>query len=100
MKPNVVAVQLAAAFTIWLVVALAIGTEVYPPFKAFLTSLLGQHWTAKSVISVVAFALFYILLKRSVRSSAVLSSTLFLVLSAIAGGIVIFGFYVWHFLYA
>ncbi|TSC85632.1 MAG: hypothetical protein G01um10148_1018 [Parcubacteria group bacterium Gr01-1014_8] len=100
MNLNTVATLRAGALTIWLIAALAIGTELSAPLKSFLTSLAGQHWTAKSILSFAAFVIFYTLFSRIGKSTSVLSSAILLSLSAIAAGIVIFAFFVWHFLYA
>ena len=102
MRMDAIALIRSAVGVVWLVVAMTLGAELSAPFKAYLAELTGHHWVAKSVISAVAFVLFYFLFlpRKSDGSKGVLDSVLFLMASVILGGLAIFSFYFWHFLNA
>ncbi|KKW35700.1 hypothetical protein A2852_00380 [Candidatus Adlerbacteria bacterium RIFCSPHIGHO2_01_FULL_54_23] len=95
---NIRGVLSAAIVTIWTIVVMAIATEIYPAFKAILTSFAGQHWTAKSTISLAVFFVLYLFFRSKEKPRNILSYAVALALSAVIGGAVIFGFYLWHFL--
>lgn len=97
MSINAAAVQKSAIATSWLIAGMAIGAEVYAPLKTSLTSLAGQHWTGKSVVAVAVFIIFYWVLRRTSTANT-FTYAILLALSAVAGGVAIFGFFVWHFL--
>lgn len=99
MKLNIAALNLSALITIWLIVAFAIGTEIFPPLKSSLTTLAGSHWTAKSIISLAAFLLLYATFGRMRLPKNTLAGALAVAASAVLGGILIFGFFIWHFFF-
>lgn len=98
MRLNATALVRSATGVVWLVVAMTLGAELSAPFKAYLAELTGHHWVSKSLISTAAFILFYFLLKSFGESKNILRSVLCLVVCVVLGGLIIFGFYLWHFL--
>ena len=82
----------------WVIAGLAVATEIWPEFKVLLTSLVGQHWTAKSIISLAVFFVLYFLLRSKERPRNALYYAIALALSAVLCGAAIFGFYTWHFI--
>ncbi|MEK7068669.1 MAG: hypothetical protein AAB964_02545 [Patescibacteria group bacterium] len=95
---NSTALFRSAYATIWLIVGMTLLTEVSPPFKALLIQLAGQHWVAKSIITAIAFVVFYFLFRKSRESGKVFGGALMVLLNVVLGGSAIFGFFVWHFL--
>ena len=98
MRWNGTALSYAAIGTIWLIVGITIWSEQNESFKALLASLAGHHWVGKSIVSVVAFLLLYVLTKRLRESNNPLMLILLVCASAVAGGVIIFSFYVGHYL--
>lgn len=95
---NIRAVFLSATATVWVIAGLAMATEVWPRFKTALTFLAGQHWTAKSIISLIVFFILYFLFRSKERPRNTLYYAIALALSVILGGAAILGFYTWHFI--
>ena len=100
MKLHATALYRAAAATIWLIASMTIASELLADFKSFLASLTGHHWTAKSLIALVAFLVLYGFFGRFKESKNLLADTILLCASTVLAGLVIFGFFSWHFLYA
>ena len=100
MKLHATALYRAATVTIWLIAGLTIASELSEPFKTLLASFTGHHWTAKSLIAVVAFFILYGIFRKSKESKNLVADTLLLCLSVVLAGLVIFGFFSWHFLNA
>ncbi len=98
MRPHLTALAWATSGVVWLVVALTLSAELSAPFKAFLAGLTGHHWTSKSVIAAAAFIVLYVLFKRMRESENILGSVVFAVVSILLGGVVIFSFYLSHFI--
>jgi len=98
MKWNSTALSYAAIGVIWLIVGMTIWSEQSESFKTLLASIAGHHWVGKSIVSVVAFVLLYMLVRRMRESRNALTLMLLASASAAAGGIVIFSFYVGHYL--
>lgn len=83
---------------VWLVVFMALLTEISAPFKALLTQFAGHHWTAKSIIAVIAFLLFYSIFRNMNESNDVFKDVLYVVGSVVLGGLIIFSYYLFNFL--
>ena len=83
---------------IWLIVAITLLSEVSESFKSFLTQVAGHHWTGKSIITAAAFVVFYVLLRKSEESKDILLGAFFVVGSVILGGLVIFLYFLQHFI--
>lgn len=95
---NIKALTIAAVSVIWLIVAMTLGTEVSESFKTLIAKVGGHHWIGKSIISFVSFVLVYLLFKRTGEPKNVLTNTLLVVGSVVLGGLIIFLFFLWHFL--
>ena len=98
MRSNSTALIRATIGVIWLVVGMALLTELSAPFKAFLTQFVGHHWTAKSIIAAVAFVVLYFIFKKENESERVLRDVWYVVGSVVLGGLIIFSFFLWQFL--
>jgi len=90
---GIASMLLTAALTVW--------GELSAGFKTLLTGVTGHHWVTKGVISLVVLAGVYALLSLvyDERFNAE-KETRNVLLSAVLAGIVISGFFVWHFLSA
>lgn len=98
MKINSKALILATLGMVWLLVIMTILTEISVSFKALLVQLFGHHWVGKSVVSILFFAGAYFL-SRKMEESADISRGIYVVLGSIfAGGLIIFSFFLFHFL--
>ena len=98
MRWNATALAYSTILVSWLIVGMTIWAEQQESFKTLLASLAGHHWVGKSIVATIAFVLLYVLLKRMRESNSMLTLVLLVCASAIAGGIVIFLFYVGHYL--
>lgn len=97
MSINSKALVWSTILVIWLIVAMTLAAELSAPFKAFIAQVGGHHWTGKSVVSLVAFILLYFLFSKAKESDTVLKSVWYVVWSVVLGGLVIFSFFLWHF---
>src|SRR3989344_511647 len=100
MKLNTTALIRATTLVIWLIVGLTIGAEKSAPFKAFLAKVGGHHWVGKGILAVAAFCVLYVLFRRAKESDNVLRGAFIVWGSVVLGGVIIFGFYIQHFLTA
>ncbi|OGD24180.1 hypothetical protein A2Z10_00730 [Candidatus Azambacteria bacterium RBG_16_47_10] len=98
MKINSKAILYSTVGVIWFVVVTAIGTEISASFKSLLVGLTGHHWTAKSILAVVVFIVLYILFRKSDESADILKGVYYVLGSVVLGGIMIFSFFLWHFI--
>lgn len=98
MKHSVV-LAYSATITVWFIVAITVFAELSKSFKALLTATTGHHWVTKSVLSVILFLLLYgVISKSAADSKKSVSNVYMVVVSAATGGLIIFGFFLWHFL--
>ncbi|MBI5732527.1 hypothetical protein HY967_01020 [Candidatus Jorgensenbacteria bacterium] len=97
MKPNITALVKATVGTIWFVVVITIGGELYKPLKDFFVTIARQHWTGKSITSVIVFILLYLVFMKSNESEKPEKGIYSVIVSVVCGGLIIFGFFVWHF---
>ncbi len=98
MKFNSTALLRSTTWVIWFIVAITLFSELSAPFKALLTALAGHHWIGKSIVSTIAFALLYLFFSRTDESEDVLKGAWYVAGSAVLGGLIIFSFFLWHFL--
>ena len=99
MKLNIKSLNYSTVLTICLIVVLTILGELSKSFKTFLASITGHHWVAKSVFSLIFFVIIYFLLSKTVKDGTdSIHQTIYTIIAVILGGIIIFGFYVWHFI--
>lgn len=87
----------SATSVIWLIVAMTLLAELSAPFKSFLAQIAGHHWVGKSIIAAIAFCILYFLFRKSDESRGIWGSVLLALASVIAGGLIIFSFFLWHF---
>lgn len=86
----------AAAVTIALIAVATIGSELSSAFKSLLSLIGGHHWIGKSVLSVVFFALLYLVFAKSSGDELSLGDTKWLIATVVTSGLAIFVFYVSH----
>ena len=99
MKLNIKSLNYSTILTICLIVVLTILGELSESFKTFLTSVTGHHWVTKSVFSLIFFVIIYFLISRTNKDSAELTrQVIYTIIAVVLGAIIIFGFYVWHFI--
>ena len=99
MKLNIKSLNYSTILTICLIVMLTILGELSKSFKTFLTSVTGHHWVTKSVFSLIFFVIIYFLISRTNKDSAELTrQVIYTIIAVVLGAIIIFGFYVWHFI--
>ena len=93
---NSKALTRAAAVTIaWIAIA-TIGSELSGTFKELLSLIGGHHWIGKSLLSIVFFGLFYLVLSKLMDDRLSLRDTWWLIGVVVISGIAILGFYVNH----
>lgn len=95
---NTKALGISTIVSIWFVVTITIIGERVKPFKDFLASLTGHHWVTKGAGAFVLYILLYALLARLVHDSDDTKPIYGAVLSAVTGGLVLFLFFLLHFL--
>ena len=98
MKFNIKSLNYSTLLTICLIVMLTILGELSKSFKTFLTSITGHHWVTKGVVSLIFFVIIYFLISKTVKDNVdSINETIYTATAVILGGLIIFGFYVWHF---
>lgn len=83
---------------VWFVVLSTIAAELSPAFKSLLAGGFGHHWIAKSDIAVLLFIATALVFARKPDSEDVRGPVKGVLLSATAGALAIFGFYLLHYL--
>ena len=86
----------AAAATIALIAVATIGSELSAAFKQLLSTIGGHHWIGKSVLSVVFFALLYLVFSKVSDQRLALRDTGFLIGTVVISGLAILVFYAVH----
>jgi len=94
---SIKALTLACHKAIWFVVVATIAAESYAPVKDFLTGLTGHHWTAKGIIALVVFFLTAFVFSKKEDPDDLTGLVIGVIISALAGALAIFGFYMLHF---
>lgn len=98
MELNTKSLNYSTILAIGLVVVLTIFAELSGSFKELLTDISGHHWTTKSVFSGLFFVISYFLLSRTMEDEVDSSQeVIYTILAVFIGGMLIFGYYVWHF---
>ncbi len=100
MKINTGALIKSTIASIWYVVVVTIGAEIYAPLKDFFVKVGGHHWTGKSILTIGLFIVVYFALSRMRDSDKPERGIWAVIVNAIIGGIVIIGYFIWHFLIA
>ncbi len=88
------------AFTIYALVitAMVIAAELIAPFKSFLAGLTGHHWTAKGVIGAILFILLTFIFNAKGSDDNLGKNINLAILSSVTGGVIMFLFYLIHFI--
>lgn len=86
----------AAAVTIALIAVATIGSEIFTGFKQSLSTIGGHHWIGKSVLSVVFFALLFLVFSKVSDQRLTLKDTSLLIGTVVVSGLAILIFYVAH----
>ncbi len=91
-KASIAAFAFIVVSTIW--------SELSAGFKAFLAGMTGHHWTSKSVLAIVVFALvyYYFSTRKGNPNMHVdaMRTAKHVALAAVGAGILIFVFYLWE----
>lgn len=98
---TIVASALAAVTVITVTVGVTIAGELAPAFKNWLKGFTGHHWVTKSwlsiIIYVVAFGALRLIAKRP-REAALRVALNTLTIVAVAGGIILTGFFYYEYI--
>lgn len=89
----------ATFITIILVIGMTIGSEVSSLFKSILAKGFGHHWVAKSIISLATFmiaTIFYYIFCKEPLPATLKRLIIITLIAIVAGGIIIFGYYLYH----
>jgi len=88
-------IRAATVTIVWIALA-TIFSELSSSFKALLSTIGGHHWIGKSVLSIVFFAVLYLLFSRFSDKEFTLGDTWWLIGAVVLGGLAILIFYVLH----
>lgn len=86
----------AAALSIVLIAAVTIGSELSSALKQLLSSIGGHHWIGKSVLSLLAYAVLYLVFARVSEGEFRLKDTWMLIAAVVISGLAILFFYIQH----
>lgn len=86
----------AAALTVVWIAIVTISSELSSTFKRLLSTIGDHHWVGKSVLSIVFFAGFYLVLSRFDDGEFSLKDTWWLISAVVISGLAILVFYVIH----
>lgn len=86
----------ATVGAIWFVTAITLTTELFPPLKNLVASVFLHHWLGKSILTLVTFGLVAAVTPPRRFDGRRWASY---VLASVAGGsLLIFGYFVLHYL--
>ena len=88
----------ATIITVIAVTVITVIAELSEGFKSSLKALTGHHWITKSLLSVIIFFGVYLFVKRSDDKVDVLAESWKIIWITLLASLVLFGFYLWHFL--
>lgn len=89
----------AASLSMIFVVVITIVAELNKPIKDFLQAMTGHHWVSKGVLAVLIFCLSYFAIRPLYKNDEFSMKDLIEILAVtIVGGILLLGFFVWHFM--
>jgi len=98
---SIYASAVASITAIAVVVAVTIGGELSVPFKSWLKSFTGHHWTTKSWLSLIVFVVGFLIIRSLIKEPDAVRtrrSILLLIATAILGSVVLVGFFVFEYL--
>src|SRR3990167_11408383 len=98
MKINSKALVSATVGMVWFLVGMTLLTELSVSFKAMLVQLSGHHWVGKSLGSVIFFAVVYFVLNKTEEPDDISRGIYTVMGSVFVGGLIIFSFFLFHFL--
>lgn len=82
---------------VWFVVLSTVAAELSPTLKALLANGFGHHWIAKGDMAVVLFIVTALVFGRKEDPEDVIPLVRSILISVIAGALVIFLFYLAHY---
>lgn len=85
----------ATVAAIWFVTAVTIATELAPALKDFIAGVFLHHWLGKSILMLVVFGL--VVAATPARQFDERQWANYVLWSVIAGGLLILGYFVFHF---
>jgi len=88
----------AAVIYIIVTVVMIIAAEFIAPFKNFLASLTGHHWTAKGVIGVVIFLFFTLLFNAKGSDDDVGKNIGIVIICSVTGAVILTLFFFIHYI--
>ena len=88
----------ATIVTVATITIITIIAELSEGFKNALKSVTGHHWITKSVIAFILFFGVYIFVKRSDDKIKPLQEAWTIIWITLLASLILFGFYLWHFL--
>lgn len=96
MKFNINAIAKSTIGVVWIVVVMTFLSEISAPFKGILVAFAGHHWTAKSLVSVIAFIVIYFLLGKTDETKNLAVHVYSALLSVVLGGLIILSFFIFE----
>jgi hypothetical protein len=90
----------SASLSIVAVIAMTLGTEYSAPFKTWLTGFTGHHWITKSWASLIVFAVMFAIIalaNKGVDQYQTRKSLIVLQTTAVAGFVILLGFFIFEF---
>jgi len=88
---------LAVIIASLLIVILTVGGELLPVLKTTLKNVFWHHWIGKSIVITAVFLIINFAF-RKIKIWDIKRWTILLVAIWLFGNIIIFGFFVWHYL--
>ncbi len=89
--------SMSTMVTISFVTLITVFAELSVGLKDFLKSSTGHHWITKSVSSFVIFFVFYYFCNCNEKNVDVLKEVKKVIIYAILGILILFGFFTWHY---
>lgn len=100
MRINTTALIRSATASVWFVAVSAVASEIYLPLKNFFVSVANHHWTGKSVFALGIFVILYLISFKMEESNNPEKDIARLIVNTILGTLLIFAYFIWHFLSA
>ncbi|WP_458186554.1 hypothetical protein [Haladaptatus sp. NG-WS-4] len=85
----------AAVGTIWFVTAVTLATELIPALKDLIEGVFLHHWLGKSVLTLIVFGLLVLVTPE--RNFDERRWANYVLGSVVVGGLVILGYFVFHY---
>ena len=97
---NFLSLTISSILTFVLVAFLTIYSELNETFKQNLASFTGHLWISKSIITVIAFIVFYLIFSIFLRNNKIkaIKSVYLIIVFAILTYITIFSFFLYEYL--